>query len=251
MAQKSLQVLLLGGTAEGRALATLLDAEPGVSVITSLAGRVADPILPDGEVRIGGFGGPAGLADWLRAHHIGAIVDATHPFAVGMTGSAGQASGDTGLPLLRLQRPAWVAEAADRWTRVPSLAAAADALTGAPERVFLTTGRQGLAAFAPLHEHWFLVRSVNPPDPPVPARMLAVLDRGPFTVDGELALMRQHTIGVLVTKDSGGTAAAAKLAAARQLDLPVIMVDRPVQPDVVTVTAVADVMTWIRGLLPH
>lgn len=249
----TVNVLLLGGTAEGRALAGLLAAEPGVRVITSLAGRVSDPILPDGEVRIGGFGGPAGLAEWLRANDIHAVVDATHPFAVAMTGSAARAGRDTGVPVLRLQRPGWVAGTGDRWLRVPTLIAAANALdtagdggSGLGERVLLTTGRQGLAAFAPLDTHWFLVRSVNPPDPPVPVRMVTLLDRGPFTVDGELALMREHRIQVVVTKDSGGPMAAAKLAAARELGLVVVMVDRPDQPEVATVSDVAEVVAWVR-----
>jgi precorrin-6A/cobalt-precorrin-6A reductase len=270
-----LSVLLLGGTSEGRRLASLLAAEAGVRVITSLAGRVSDPILPAGEVRIGGFGGPAGLVDWLRANRIDALVDATHPFAIGITASAAQASRDSGVALLRLQRPGWLAGPDDHWIRVPSLPAAASALDApvatsaldapvatsaldAPavasalegrERVFLTTGRQGLGTFAPLHRHWFLVRSVNPPDPPLPRRMLALTDRGPFTVDGELALMRDHAVEVVVTKDSGGEMAAAKLSAARQLGLPVVMVDRPPQPDVTTVDTVGEVVDWVRGLL--
>jgi precorrin-6A/cobalt-precorrin-6A reductase len=246
-----LSVLLLGGTAEGRRLASLLTAEAGVRVITSLAGRVADPILPDGEVRIGGFGGPAGLADWLRANDVDALVDATHPFAVGITGSAAEASRDSGVALLRLQRPGWLAGTGDQWLRVPSLPAAAQALTEMGERgrrVFLTTGRQGLAAFAPLDGHWFLVRSVNPADPPLPRSMLALVDRGPYNVDGELALMRRHAIQVVVTKDSGGAMAAAKLTAARELGLPVVMVDRPLQPEVPTVTTVSEVVDWVRGL---
>jgi precorrin-6A/cobalt-precorrin-6A reductase len=128
---------------------------------------------------------------------------------------------------------------------VASLPAAAAALADLGERVFLTTGRQGLAAFAPLHRHWFLVRSVNPPDPPLPRRMLALIDRGPFTVDGELALMRSHDIEVVVTKDSGGPMAEAKLTAGRRLGLPVVMVDRPATEDVPTVTTVGQVVDWV------
>ena len=240
-----LTLLVLGGTAEARRLADALAGEPGLRVVTSLAGRVANPALPAGETRIGGYGGPAGLAAWLRREGVAAVVDATHPFAARITASAVAASAEAGVPLLLLRRPGWTAGPGDDWRRVPSLPAAADAVAGLGERVFLTTGRQGLAAFAHLDRPWFLLRCVDPPEPPLPPRLEVVRDRGPFTVDGELALLRRHDIQVLVTKDSGGTMTAAKLTAARQLGLPVVMVDRPPPPPGERVDSVDAALAWV------
>jgi precorrin-6A/cobalt-precorrin-6A reductase len=242
-----LTVLLLGGTGEARRLAALLARErPGWRVVTSLAGRVADPALPEGEVRIGGFGGPAGLADWLRRERVDAVLDVTHPFAARMSAGAVSACAEVGVPLLVVRRPGWTAQPGDDWRRVPSLAAAAETVAGLGERVFLSTGRQSLAAFAGLDRHWFLVRSVDPPEPPLPRRLAVVLDRGPFTVDGELALLRRYGVQVLVTKDSGGPMTAAKLHAARDLALPVVMVDRPpTHPSTARVTAIEEALPWL------
>jgi precorrin-6A/cobalt-precorrin-6A reductase len=229
-----MRILLLGGTSDGRALAGLLQAR--AEVVSSLAGRVRDPLLPPGEVRVGGFGGPAGLAAYLRDEAIDVVVDATHPFAAGMSANAAGASVATGVPLVVLRRPGWTEGPGDDWRRVPSLGAAAELLPALGSRVFLTTGRQDLATFAGL-DLWFLVRSVDPPDPPVPGRMRSILDRGPFTVAGERRLLREHAIDVLVTKDSGGAATAAKLVAAREQRVPVIVVDRPSLPAGVPVVA--------------
>ncbi|GAA3164836.1 cobalt-precorrin-6A reductase [Blastococcus jejuensis] len=237
------RVLVLGGTGEARRLATAL-VDDGVDVLSSLAGRVADPLLPPGEVRVGGFGGVAGLTAWLRAHPTAAVVDATHPFAAAMTAHAAAACGLTGVPLLRLQRPGWTPRFGDDWRRVDSLAEAATAVAGF-ESVFLTTGRLGLAAFAGLTARC-LVRSVDPPEPPLPPRATVVLARGPFTVSDELALMRQHRVDVVVTKDSGGAMTAAKLTAARELRLPVVLVRRPPLPaGVPTVATVEDALAWL------
>ncbi|MCV2491783.1 cobalt-precorrin-6A reductase [Geodermatophilus sp. YIM 151500] len=237
------RVLVLGGTGEARRLAGELVAA-GVPVVSSLAGRVAEPRLPPGEVRVGGFGGPTGLAAWLREHGTTAVVDATHPFAAGMTANAVAATRAVGVPLLRLQRPGWTAQPGDDWRRVGSLDAAARAVEGFSS-VFLTTGRQGLAAFAGLTAA-VLVRSVDPPDPPLPARTTVVLARGPFTVDEERALVLEHRVDVVVTKDSGGAMTAAKLTAARELGLPVVLVDRPPVPDgVPAVGTVAEARAWL------
>lgn len=234
-------VLILGGTAEARALADALVTR-NVPVISSLAGRVANPRLPVGEVRIGGFGGPAGLADWLRDNGIDAVVDATHPFAERIGASAFEATTTAQVRLLRLQRPGWSEGPGDDWRWVDSLGEAAANLPG--ERVFLTSGRQGLAAFAG-NGQWFLARCVDPPEPPLPERIEVLLDRGPYTVDGETRLMREHRIDVLVTKDSGGAMTSAKLAAARNLGLPVVVVRRPARPDVPTVGETDQAVDWV------
>lgn len=240
------RVLLLGGTGEARRLASVL-VDRRVDVVSSLAGRVADPLLPPGEVRLGGFGGVAGLSVWLRAHSVAAVVDATHPFADGMTAHAAAAADLTGVPLLRLQRPGWTAGPGDDWRWVGSLAEAATAVAGF-DSVFLTTGRQGLAAFAGVTARC-LVRSVDPPTPPLPERITVVLARGPFGVDEELALMREHAIEVVVTKDSGGSMTAAKLTAARELGLRVVLLRRPpLPPGVPTVATVEDALAWLLDL---
>ena len=222
-----LTVLVLGGTAEARALAAELAGRPGLRVISSLAGRVSNPALPEGEVRVGGFGGVDGLAAWARAENVAAVVDATHPFAETISAHAAAACARAGLPLLRLVRPGWEAQEGDDWRDARSLADAAAMLPALGTRVFLTTGRQGLAAFAGLDRLWFLIRCVDPPSGPLPARREVLLARGPYTAEAELALMRRFTIDVLVTKNSGGPLTAGKLAAARDLGIPVVMVRRP------------------------
>lgn len=239
------RVLILGGTAEARALAEALHGA-GVPIVSSLAGRVARPRLPVGETRIGGFGGPAALAHWLAARRIAAVVDATHPFAERISASAAAATHAAGVPLLRLERPGWSAGPGDRWTWVDDLGGADAALRelGAP-RVLLTTGRQGLGHFTDNAAAWFLVRCVDPPDPAaLPPRHELLLDRGPYTRVGELALIDHHDIQVLVTKDSGGPLTVAKLQAARTRGLPVIVVRRPVGGSGPAVATVADAAAW-------
>ncbi|MDT0391541.1 cobalt-precorrin-6A reductase [Streptomyces dubilierae] len=242
----SSHVLILGGTAEARALATALCARPGVRVTTSLAGRVARPGAVDGDVRVGGFGGAEGLAEWLRREGVAALVDATHPFAESITANAARAAARTGVPAVVLRRPGWRPGPGDRWHPVPSLDAAAELLPRVGRRAFLTTGRLGLAAFAHLTALHFVVRSVDPPEPPLPPDTHVLLARGPFTVAGETALLREHRVDVLVTKDSGGAATAAKLTAARDLKVPVVVVGRPPLPE--GVTAVPDVAGVLERL---
>ncbi|MEU8979605.1 cobalt-precorrin-6A reductase [Streptomyces sp. NPDC048309] len=242
----SSHVLVLGGTTEARELAAELAARPGVRVTSSLAGRVSRPGALEGDVRIGGFGGAEGLAEWLREHGVAAVVDATHPFASGITANAARAAAVTGVPAVVLRRPGWRPGPGDRWHSAASLTEAAVLLPALGRRVFLTTGRLGLAAFADLAELHFLVRSVEAPEPPLPPDTDILLTRGPFTVDGERALLRAHGIDVLVTKDSGGDATAAKLTAARDLGLPVVVVRRPPLP--VGVTAVPDVASALARL---
>ncbi|GGY25038.1 cobalt-precorrin-6A reductase [Streptomyces djakartensis] len=230
-----MHVLILGGTSEARRLAELLHATPRLRLTSSLAGRVASPRLPPGEVRVGGFGGVEGLAAWVREHRVDVLIDATHPFAGTISFHAALAAATAHVPLLALRRPGWVPVEGDHWHDAGSLEEAARLLPALGRRVFLTTGRMGLAAFAALDELWFLVRSVDPPEPPHPARMEVLLDRGPFTLDGERELLRRHRVDVVVTKDSGGTATAPKLTAAREAGLPVLVVRRPPVPEGVPV----------------
>ncbi|MCX5562466.1 cobalt-precorrin-6A reductase [Streptomyces sp. NBC_00038] len=239
-------VLVLGGTTEARELAARLAARPGVRVTTSLAGRVSRPGALEGDVRIGGFGGVDGLARWLREHRVDAVVDATHPFAAGITVNAALAAAVTEIPAVVLRRPGWRPGPGDLWHSAASLAEAAALLPELGRRVFLTTGRLGLAAFAELPGLHFLVRSVEAPEPPLPGDVEVLLARGPFTVDGERTLLREHRIDVLVTKDSGGAATAAKLVAARELGLPVVVVRRPPLPE--GVSPVPDVASALAGL---
>ncbi|WP_225823929.1 cobalt-precorrin-6A reductase [Streptomyces naphthomycinicus] len=245
-----MHVLILGGTTEARGLAELLHGTPGLKLTSSLAGRVAGPRLPPGETRVGGFGGAAGLAAWLREHRADAVVDATHPFAARISFNAAQAAAAAQVPLLVLRRPGWVPVEGDRWHEVTSLEEAARSLPALGRRVFLTTGRMGLAAFAGLDDLWFLVRSVDAPEPAHPSRMEVLLDRGPFTLDGERELLRRHRIDVVVTKDSGGAATAPKLTAAREAGLPVVVVRRPPVPEGVPVVPdPGSGARWIRAAL--
>ena len=242
-----MNVLLLGGTAEGRRLAAAASARPGIALTSSLAGAVAVPLLPEGDVRIGGFGGVAGLTGWLRDHGTDVVVDATHPFATRMTAAAIAATEALHLPLLVLRRPGWVAGPGDRWHRVPDMAAAAALAPRLGERMFLALGSGGVAAFADT-PGWFLLRAVDPPPPPLPAQHVLLRDRGPFTADAERALLREHRIEVLVCRDSGGDLTAAKLVAARELGLPVVMVDRPPAPDGVPIVATVEAaVAWLAA----
>ena len=240
------RILVLGGTAEARELAAALDAA-GALVTSSLAGRVSRPRLPAGDVRIGGFGGPEALARWLGKHDIAAVVDATHPFAERISLSAARACPAAGVPLLRLERSGWSEQPGDRWHWVDDLEAAAAEIRSLGRRVLLTTGRQGLPTFAALDDIWFLIRCVDPPDPPLPPRHHLLLDRGPYTLGGELALIEEHDIDLLVTKDSGGRHTEAKLTAARRSDLPVIVVRRPASRAALTVTTTEDALAWTRA----
>ncbi|CRK57400.1 Cobalt-precorrin-6x reductase [Alloactinosynnema sp. L-07] len=239
-----MKVLILGGTGEARALAAALVSRPDTTVVSSLAGRVRSPRLPVGDVRIGGFGGPEKLAEWLVDARIDAVVDATHPFAERISASAAAAAARTALPLIMLRRPGWTERPGDAWHWVGDLDEAARLLPSLGERIFLTTGRQGLGAFAG-SDRWFLVRCVDPPEVPLPARMELLLDRGPYTLDGERDLLREHKIDVLVTKDSGGDLTVAKLDAARAMGLPVVVVRRPSIPDVRSVASLGEVLDWL------
>lgn len=239
-----MRVLLLGGTSEARALAARL--HPEVGVISSLAGRVPDPALPVGEVRIGGFGGVEGLRRWLSETGVDAVVDATHPYAATITANAAAACDALGVPHLVLARPAWEPGGA---VVVSSDAEAAKTVAAERySRVFLTTGRSGTAAFVDV-DAWFLIRAVTAPaGATLPPRHQLVLSRGPYHYDDELALLRQHRIDALVTKNSGGAMTRPKLDAASALGVAVIMVDRPPLPEgVTTVSTVDEAADWVSS----
>ncbi|RVW04192.1 cobalt-precorrin-6A reductase [Rhodococcus xishaensis] len=243
------RVLVLGGTSEARMLASRLDQDPTLEVISSLAGRVREPVLPTGRVRIGGFGGAGALAAWLRTNDIDAVVDATHPFAGRITANASAAATEACVPILVLRRPEWVAGPRDHWHEVADLAAAAESVPTVGERVFLTIGRQGVGAFADC-PGWFLVRAIDPPEARMPRDSELLLARGPFTVDEELTLMLEHRIDVLVTKNSGGELTSAKLEAARALGVPVVMVARtPIPPGVQSTADLDSAVRWVSE--PH
>jgi len=240
-----MRVLLLGGTAEARALAKAL--HPQVDIISSLAGRVPEPALPIGPVRIGGFGGVDGLRRWLQEERINAVIDATHPFAATMTAHAAEACGELGIPHLVLARPAWNPGSA---VIVASDTEAAEIVAQQRySRVFLTTGRSGASAFAD-SDAWFLIRAVTEPDTAVlPRRYQLLLSRGPYHYDDEFPIMRDHRIDALVTKNSGGDMTRAKLDAAAALDIPVVMVARPRLPSgVAAVGTVQEAADWVAGL---
>lgn len=239
-----MRILLLGGTSEARALAALL--HPDVEVISSLAGRVPDPALPVGQVRIGGFGGAEGLRDWLQGAGVDAVVDATHPFAATITVNADIVCRELEVPHLVLVRPAWPPGDA---IVVDSDISAAKVVVGKGfSRVFLTTGRSGTAAFKDAGA-WFLIRAVTAPDPhDLPPQHEILLSRGPYYYENELAVLREHRIDAMVTKNSGGAMTRPKLDAATALGIPVIMVDRPSLPaGVQTVATVDDAVLWVRS----
>jgi precorrin-6A/cobalt-precorrin-6A reductase len=239
------KVLLLGGTAEARQVAAWSAGEPGMEVISSLAGRTADARVPEGEVRSGGFGGVDGLVGWLLEHQVDAVVDATHPFASTMTSHAAQAAREARVPLLVLRRAGWREQVGDRWLWVDSAEEAARALAAVGSRAFLTIGRQGLGKFADAGL-WMIARCVDPPEP-VPSWCELILDRGPYDLHAELDLLRHHQIDVLVTKDSGGPMTSAKLEAARELGIPVVVIRRPALPSgVAAVETVDQVVEWLR-----
>jgi precorrin-6A/cobalt-precorrin-6A reductase len=237
-----MRVLLLGGTAEARALA--VQRYPDVDLNSSLAGRVPDPALPVGPVRIGGFGGVEGLRTWLLDNDVSAVVDATHPFAATITANAAQACAELDLPHLVLHRPPWEPAGA---TMVRSDTEAAEVVAAnGYSRVFLTTGRSGVGAFAD-SDAWFLIRLVTAPDAAaLPAKHELVFSRGPYHYDSECELFHSRGIEVLVTKNSGGALTEAKLDAARGLDIDVIMIERPSLPSgVAVVGSIQEALEWV------
>ena len=245
------RLLILGGTGEAAALARALVEVGDWEVITSLAGRTRAPAALPGAVRVGGFGGADGLAAYLRAERIDRVVDATHPFAATISANAAEACAETGVPLLRIERPAWTPVPGDRWIDVADAAEAADWLAGAlpaGAAVLLTLGRQEVAPFKRCPELRFVLRSIEAPSPEdLPPDCLLLSERGPFTLDGERALIARHGIRAAVAKNAGGDATAAKLAAAREAAIPVVMIRRPAPPASPAVPDVAGALDWLKA----
>lgn len=242
------RLLILGGTAEGAALAHRLTHHEAVAVTSSLAGRTQAPSTLPGAVRIGGFGGAAGLARYLAREAIACLVDATHPFATRMSGNAAAACAEADVPRLVLTRPPWRPQRSDRWIHVGDAAAARLALPALGRRAFLSIGRQELAVFAGMPGLSYLVRLIDEPDEALPlAHYDLVLGRGPFATEDEMALLREHDIAVVVTKNSGGVATYGKIEAARRLGIPVLMIDRPPPPPGETVVSVDAAVDWVEA----
>jgi precorrin-6A/cobalt-precorrin-6A reductase len=245
-----MRILILGGTTEATALAkTAVVQLPQLTVQLSLAGRTQAPqMMPSIATRVGGFGGVEGLADYLRERKIDAVVDATHPFAAQISRNAAAAAKLVGIPRLLLVRSAWQPIDGDRWSVVQGLSGATEALGRLEEgsRVFLTIGRQEVKAFSSVEKLWFLMRMIEPPEGVVPEGVV-LLDRGPYYLDSELAILKRHAIDVVVSKNSGGPATYAKIEAARQLGIGVVMIDRPAIPEGETVEDVKGAIDWLRS----
>jgi len=246
-----MRVLVLGGTSEATALAALLAATPGAEAIMSFAGRTRAPSSPI-PLRSGGFGGAEGLWQYLEAEGIDVLVDATHPFAAQISRNAEIAAARGNIPLVILSRPGWMREPQDRWTEVPDMAAAAAAIGRETRRVFLAIGRLQLAAFEAAPQHDYLIRTIEPIAPNLPHHRI-IAARGPFDVEAEERLLRDEKIDVIVAKNSGAAAVFGKIAAARRLGLPVIMVERPAEASGVGVRAAhaAEALALILGHGPR
>ena len=244
------RILVLGGTTEAKALAGRLAGRADFDITLSLAGRTLDPRPQPVQTRIGGFGGADGLARYLKDEKIDLLIDATHPFAAQISRNAAEAAGKTGTPIFALRRPAWQRQDGDHWTSVTSMEEAVNALPSEKSTVFLAIGRQEAGAFSARPEHAYLVRSVDPVEPPlaVPeARYL--LACGPFALEDELHLLQSEKIGLIVAKNSGGSATYSKLEAARKLGIPVIMIERQAPPGIAEAGSVEAALPLIDPLL--
>jgi precorrin-6A/cobalt-precorrin-6A reductase len=244
------KILILGGTIDARMLAERLASRLDLDVTLSLAGRTASPARQPVPVRIGGFGGAAGLAAHLLRERIGVLIDATHPYADVISANAVAAAGESGVRFIALRRPPWVAAAGDHWTEVNNVSEAVEALGKSPRRVFVALGRNELAPFVAAPQHIYLIRSVDPVDPPLPLpRAIYVTARGPFTEAEDRALMAAHWIDVVVAKNSGGSATYGKIAAARAVGVEVIMLRRPPVPEAPSVATVEEALAWLDHAL--
>lgn len=243
------RILILGGTTEARQLATALAQRVDCDLLLSLAGRTAEPMAQPVPVRSGGFGGSEGLAEFLKAENFNLLIDATHPFAAQISRNATLAAAEIGIPFFALRRPAWKQQPDDRWTSVGSVADAVTALGDRPKQVFLTIGRQEAFHFENAPQHHYIIRSVDPVTPPlgVPDAHY-ILATGPFEEAAERALLTENRIEVIVAKNSGGTATYGKIAAARALDIAVVMVERRQPADVRTVDTIGDALSLVDHL---
>jgi precorrin-6A/cobalt-precorrin-6A reductase len=239
-------LLILGGTQEAVELAKKAANLPNIKVKVSLAGRTSQAIASQNS-RIGGFGGVVGLIEYLQAEKIDLLIDATHPFAAKISQNAAIAAEHLGLPFLMLIRPKWESVVGDRWIEVENIQAAAESLPSIASRVFLTIGRQEITAFSQL-EIWFLMRAIEKPSEDIVLpKGLLLLERGPFNKDSEKQLLNQHNIDTVVSKNSGGNATYAKIIAARELGIKVVMVKRPMLPQGEWVEDVENALRWIEG----
>jgi precorrin-6A/cobalt-precorrin-6A reductase len=246
-----MRLLILGGTGDAAELMARVATIAGIEAIASLAGRTREPTLPSGNVRVGGFGGASGMAEYLRQMRVDVLIDATHPFARQISWNAATAANEVRIPRLMLIRRAWEQVLGDRWLEVESNIAAAAVLENQAKRVFLTVGRQELSAFAYLQDIWFLMRMIDPPDADalVPPGII-LCDRGPFALENEKQILIQHHIDTIVSKNSGGDATYAKIIAARELGIQVVMVNRPALPPGEQVADVDSAVSWLLEKLP-
>jgi precorrin-6A/cobalt-precorrin-6A reductase len=243
------RVLILGGTSEGAQLAARLSKKRNLSVISSLAGRVADLKLPEGDVRVGGFGGVDGLASYLVNEKIAVVIDATHPYAARISQNAEIACSRTSVPLIAMDRPPWDRLDGDRWHEVDDFQSAAMLVDRKKARVFLSIGRQELASFSACSNAWFLIRAIEKPTDQLPPHHQLVLQRGPFALEDELRLLRDHAIDYIVSKNSGGPATYNKIAAARSLNTSVVLIRRPFKHTCETFQTVEDVVATLNRLI--
>lgn len=245
------KVLILGGTGDAVKLAAKLATIPEIEVISSLAGRTKKPAALVGKFRIGGFGGVEGLANYLQANSIDILIDATHPCAGQITINGAIATQLVNIPHLMLVRPQWEKIAGDNWIEVESVEAAARAIPESVNRVFITSGRQQLEPFLQRShiypDTWYLMRSIDPPDLELPNSKV-LLDRGPFSLEQERQVIRNYQIQAIVSKNSGGDATYAKIVAARELGIPIVMVQRPAMPEGEKVTSIEEAIAWLNQI---